>query len=48
MSLLPFEAEDAQGFAKPVSYETKSDALILRFDRALEPDAMLHGSYNFV
>ncbi|MEZ4509500.1 MAG: hypothetical protein R2881_07690 [Eubacteriales bacterium] len=28
-----FEAEDARGFAKPVSYETKTDTLVLHFDR---------------
>jgi len=45
-SLLPFEAEDAQGFAKPVSYETRTDTLLLRFDRPLGEPAVLHGAWR--
>lgn len=44
--LLPFEAEDAQGFAKPVSYETRTETLVLRFDRPLGKDAVLHGAWR--
>jgi hypothetical protein len=45
-SLLPFEAEDAQGFSKPVSYETTNDTLVLHFARPLESGAVLHGSWR--
>ena len=45
-SLLPFEAEDAEGFAKPVSYETRTETLVLRFDRPLGKDAVLHGAWR--
>ncbi len=45
-SLLPFEAEDAEGFAKAVSYETKADSLVLKFARPLGEDAVLHGSWR--
>ncbi|MPM10352.1 hypothetical protein SDC9_56683 [bioreactor metagenome] len=45
-SLLPFEAEDAEGFAKPVSYETKTETLVLRFDRPLGKNAVLHGAWR--
>lgn len=44
--LLPFEAEDAEGFAVPVSYETRPDTLLLTFDRALGEGAVLHGSWR--
>ena len=40
------EAEDEAGFAKPVSYETKTASLVLHFDRALLPGAALHGSWR--
>lgn len=45
-SLLPFEAEDAQGFAKPVSYETRTETLVLRFDRPLGKNTVLHGAWR--
>ncbi len=45
-SLLPYEVEDEKGFIQPVSYETKTDTLVLRFDRALESGAVLHGSWR--
>ncbi len=45
-SLLPFEAEDAEGFAKPVSYETHTDTLVLTFSRPLREGAVLHGSWR--
>ena len=45
-SLLPFEAEDAEGFAKPVSYETRTETLVLRFDRPLGKNAVLHGAWR--
>jgi hypothetical protein len=45
-SLLPFEVEDAEGFAKPVSYETRTETLVLRFDRPLGKDAVLHGAWR--
>ena len=44
--LLPFEAEDAEGFAKPVSYETRTETLVLRFDRPLGKNAVLHGAWR--
>ena len=45
-SLLPFEAEDEAGFSKPVSYETRTETLVLRFDRPLGKDAVLHGAWR--
>lgn len=45
-SLLPFEAEDEKGFAKPVSYETRTETLLLTFDRPLGASAVLHGSWR--
>lgn len=45
-SLLPFEAEDTEGFAKPVSYETRTETLVLRFDRPLGKNAVLHGAWR--
>ncbi|MEN6419603.1 MAG: sialate O-acetylesterase [Clostridiaceae bacterium] len=45
-SLLPFEAEDEAGFSKPVSYETRTETLVLRFDRPLGKNAVLHGAWR--
>lgn len=45
-SLLPFEAEDEAGFSKPISYETRTETLVLRFDRPLGKNAVLHGAWR--
>lgn len=45
-NLLPFEAEDETGFATPVSYETRTDTLLLTFARPLGQNAVLHGSWR--
>lgn len=45
-SLLPFEAEDAQGLVRCASYETGRDTLTLHFARALLPQAVLHGVWR--
>ena len=43
---LPFEAEDAEGLAAPVAYETGADCLTLTFARALGEGARLHGAWR--
>ena len=45
-SLLPFEAEDAQGLARVKQYTTKNRSLVLVFERALEAGAVLHGAWR--
>ena len=45
-ALLPFEAEDAEGFVKPVAYETRTDTLALTFARPLGANAVLHGAWR--
>lgn len=45
-SLLPFDAEDAQGLVHCVSYEAGNDTLTLRFPRALDSAAVVHGVWR--
>ena len=45
-SRLPFEAEDADGLASPVAYETGKDSLSITFERALGAGARLHGAWR--
>ena len=45
-SLLPFEAEDAQGLVRCAAYETGRDIMTVRFERVLEKGAVLHGVWR--
>jgi hypothetical protein len=45
-NLLPFDVEDADGLIRPVSYETRTDTLLLTFERAIGDGALLHGAWR--